>query len=449
MVSNNASNARIHELPSVVELTQHLIRFDTSNPPGQERECALWIKSLLDEHQIDSQLFAPPGMPERCSLVARLPGRGDAPPLLLQGHIDVVSVHGQRWKLNPFGGEIEDDCVWGRGAVDMKGGVAMMLHTLLRARYAEVPPPGDIILAALADEELGGRNGAGFLVQQHPHLFDGVEHAFGEIGGFTVYMRGKRFYPIMVAEKHICRIRVSFLGEGGHGSQIHRNTAMGRAARALRRMERRHPPFKIVDATRAMLEGMIEELSRTEAMALRMAMNPRTTGVALGMMGSEVGNMLEPMLRDTINPTIIEGGVQQNAVPSEVQILLDCRLLPGSNQSDIVREVLALVGENAEIQVERYEDGPGTVDMSLMPYLSNLLESADPGSKAIPFMVAGGTDAKWFHKLGIDTYGFTPMLLTDDINFMSLFHGPNERVPIDALNFGATLMYDAVTGYRG
>ena len=449
MVSTEPNKDHVPKLPSVVELTQRLIRFDTSNPPGKERECALWIKSLLDEHQIDNQVLAPSGMPERCSVVARLPGRGDAPPLLLQGHIDVVSVHGQRWSLNPFGGEIEDDCIWGRGAVDMKGGLAMMLHALLRARYAEVPPPGDIVLAAVADEELGGRNGAGFLVQEHPHLFDGVRHAFGELGGFTVYMRGKRFYPIMVAEKHVCRIRATFLGDGGHGSQIHRNTAMSRAARALRRMERRHPPFKIVDATRAMLESMSEELSATEAMALRMAMNPRTTGVALSMMGSDVGNMLEPMLRDTINPTIIEGGVQENAVPSEVQVLLDCRLLPGSNQSDIVREVSALVGEHAEVQVERYEDGPATVDMSLMHYLSNLLETADPGAKAIPFMVAGGTDAKWFHQLGIDTYGFTPMLLPPDINFMSMFHGPNERVPIESLNFGATLMHDAVIGYRG
>ncbi len=437
------------ELPSAVELAQQLIRFDTSNPPGHERECALWIKALLDEHGIDNQILHPPGLPERCNVVARIPGRGDAPPLLLQGHTDVVSVHGQRWDRDAFGGQLADGCVWGRGAVDMKGGLTMMLHALLRARHSDVPPPGDIILAAVADEELGGRQGAAFLVHEHPHLFDGVRHAFGELGGFTVHIRGHRFYPIMVAEKHICRIRVTFLGNGGHGSQIHRNTALSRAARALRRLERRHPPFKIVDATRAMLEAMIEEMSMTEAMALRMAMKPNTTGMALGLMGDKVGRMLEPMFRDTISPTIIEGGVQENAVPSEVQVLLDCRLLPGSNQSDIVRDVLAIVGENAEIKVERYEEGPPTVDMSLMPYLSDLLEKADPGAKAIPFMVAGGTDAKWFHELGIDTYGFTPMRLPPDLDFMALFHGPNERIPVDALNFGSALMYEAVDGYRG
>ena len=437
------------ELPSVVELTQRLIRFDTSNPPGQERECALWLKSLLDAHGIENQVLHPDGKPERCSVVARVAGRGEAPPLLLQGHIDVVTIHGQRWSQDPFGGEIVDGNVWGRGAVDMKGGVAMMLHALLRAQHSDVKPPGDLIFAALADEELGGRQGSAYLVHEHAHLFEGVNHALGELGGFTVHLRGKRFYPIMVAEKHICRIRVTFVGDGGHGSQIHRDTAMGRAARALRRMERRHPPFRFVDATRAMLEAITEEMPVRDAMALRMLMKPNTAGVALGLMGDKVARMLEPMLRDTINPTIINGGIQENAVPSEVEVLLDCRLLPGSNQSDIVREVLAVVGEHAEIKVERYEDGPSMVDMSLMPYLSELLETADPGSKAIPFMVAGGTDAKWFDKLGIETYGFTPMRLPPEIDYMALFHGPDERVPVDALHFGAELMHQAVNSYRG
>ena len=449
-MSENAMSENVtRRVPSSVELAQRLIQFDTSNPPGQERECALWIKSLLDAHQIENQVLHPPELPERANVVARVPGRGEAPPLLLQGHIDVVGVHGQRWSREPFGGEIAGGCIWGRGAVDMKGGLTMMLHALLRARYSEVPPPGDIIFAALADEELGGQQGAAFLVREHPNLFEGINHAFGELGGFTVHVRGHRFYPIMVAEKHICRIRVTFLGQGGHGSQIHRDTAMNRAARALRRMENRHPPFRIVEATRAMLVAMGEEMSMTDGLALRMAMRPNTTGMALSMMGEEIGRMLEPMFRDTISPTIIEGGRQENAVPSEVQLLLDCRLLPGSTQSDIVRQVMSIVGEDAEIQVERYEDGPPTVDMTLLPYLSNLLEAADPGSKAIPYMVAGGTDAKWFHELGIDTYGFTPMRLPPDLDFMAMFHGPDERIPIDALNFGAATMYEAINGYRG
>ncbi len=436
-------------VPSAVEILQRLIRIDTSNPPGNERECALWLKSFLDDHGVANQILHPPEAPHRTSVVARVAGRGEAPPLLLQGHMDVVSVHGQRWSHEPFSGDIADGCVWGRGAVDMKGGLTMMLHALISAQRSEQPPPGDLILAAVADEELGGRQGAAYLVTEHPHIFESVKHAFGEIGGFTVHIRGQRFYPIMVAEKHICRIRVTFLGDGGHGSQIHSDTAMSRAARALRRMERRHPPFKIVDATRAMLEGMMGALGAREAVALRMALNPATTGMALAMMGDKVAKMLEPMFRDTISPTIISGGQQENAIPSEVQVLLDCRLLPGSSQSDIVRQVMSLVGDNAEIYVERYEDGPPTVDMTLMPYLADLIETADPGSKAIPYMVAGGTDAKWFHHIGIDTYGFTPMRLPADLDLMALFHAADERIPIDALNFGTALMHKAIYNYRG
>ena len=439
----------ISRVPSVVDLARHLIGFDTSNPPGFERECAFWLKSVLDEHGIENRVLHPSGSPSRRSVVARVAGRGDAPPLLMHGHIDVVGVHGQRWSHPPFGGDIVDGCVWGRGAVDMKGGLAMMLHVLLMSKYSEVLPPCDLILAAVADEEMGGSEGAGFLVHEHPSLFDGVRHAFGELGGFTMHVRGHRFYPIMVAEKHICRIRVKFLGQGGHGSQIHRDGAMFRAARALRRMERRHPRFRLVGATRAMLESMSASMGMGDGMVLRLAMNPSTTGLALSLMGDDIGRMLEPMLRDTILPTIIEGGKQENAAPSEVDLLLDCRLLPGSRRSDIVRDVLSIVGENAEVHVERYDSGPAPVDMSLFPYLSGLLESADPGSKAIPYMVAGGTDAKWFHELGIDTYGFTPMRLPAGLDLMSLFHGPDERIPLDALNFGSAVMYEAVNGYRG
>ena len=186
-----------------------------------------------------------------------------------------------------------------------------------------------------------------------------------------------------------------------HGSQIHRDTAMSRAARALRRMERRHPPYRVVGCYSCdCLEGMSEVLPRRDAFALRMAMNPRSTGVMLGFMGEKVGRMLEPMFRDTVSPTIIEGGVQENAVPAEVQLLLDCRLLPGSTQADIVREVLTLVGEDADVQVERYDDGPPTVDMSLLPYLEGLLERADRGSKAISLPGCGWNGREMVSRVG-------------------------------------------------
>lgn len=437
-------------VPSPVELLQQLIRFDTSNPPGQERECALWIKELLVQHDIEAEMLAPEDALHRPSIVARLQAhqKPSANPLLLYGHTDVVSVHGQNWTHDPFEGVVADGCVWGRGAVDMKGGLAMMLHAILRAKHEQDSLPNDVLFAAVADEELGGIYGAKFLIEKHPRLFKGVKHAFGEIGGFTTHIRGKRFYPVMVAEKHICRLRITFTGLGGHGSQIHINSAMSKAAKALRNLDRYKPPYRIGEAPKTMFRYMSQELPFPANVVMRMAMSDRTAGLALKLMDNSSRLMLEPMVRNTITPTIIEGGAQENASPATISVLLDCRLLPGQTAGDITQQVRNIIGHEAEIEIIRYDEGPSMVDMELMPFLAGILERADQGAKAIPFMVAGGTDAKWFHSIGIDTYGFTPMLLPADINFMALFHATDERIPIDALNFGAELMHQAITTYR-
>ncbi len=435
-------------IPTPAELLQSLIRFNTSNPPGDERDCALWIKQLFDRHSIDAQILAPDSAPHRSSVVARIQGAGKSPPLLLHGHIDVVGVQGQRWRHEPFAGRIADECVWGRGAVDMKGGLAMMIHALLRARKATQPPPGDIIMAAVADEEMGGESGAKFLVQQHSHLFKDVIHALGEIGGFTIHIRNRRFYPIMVAEKHICRIRVVFRADGGHGSQIHLDTAISKAAEAIKCLEKRGSALQITDTTREMMLSIASALPFPSSIAMRMAASNATAGIALRLMNGVSARMLEPMMRNTINPTIIKGGNQENALPAEVSMLLDCRLLPNADQQDIVRDVRRVIGAEPEIKVTRYDAGPPPADLALMPFLAEILERSDPGAKAIPFMVAGGTDAKWFATIGIDTYGFTPMLLPPEMPFMSLFHGANERIPVKALEFGAELMHQAITTYQ-
>ena len=437
-------------VPSPVELLQQLIRFDTSNPPGQELECALWIKELLVQHDIEAEMLAPEDALHRPSIVARLQAhqKPSANPLLLYGHTDVVSVHGQNWTHDPFEAVVADGCVWGRGAVDMKGGLAMMLHAILRAKREQDSLPNDVLFAAVADEELGGIYGAKFLIEKHPHLFKGVKHAFGEIGGFTTHIRGKRFYPVMVAEKHICRLRITFTGLGGHGSQIHINSAMSKAAKALRNLDRYKPPYRIGEAPKIMFRYMSQELPFPANVVMRMAMSDRTAGLALKLMDNSSRLMLEPMVRNTITPTIIEGGAQENASPATISVLLDCRLLPGQTAGDITQQVRNIIGHEAEIEIIRYDEGPSMVDMELMPFLAGILERADQGAKAIPFMVAGGTDAKWFHSIGIDTYGFTPMLLPADINFMALFHATDERIPIDALNFGAELMHQAITTYR-
>src|SRR5262249_20781027 len=204
---------------SPAELLQRLIRFDTTNPPGNEAECMEFIRSQLAEAGIESELYAKD--PDRPNLVARIEG-GDKPPLLLQGHVDVVTTSGQDWSRPPFGGELVDGYVWGRGAVDMKGPVAMLVSAFLRAKQEDVELPGDVILAVLADEENGGDLGARFLAEEHAHLFDGVRYALSEFGGFSLELGGRRFYPVQVAEKQICWLTATIRGRGGHGAVIHR-----------------------------------------------------------------------------------------------------------------------------------------------------------------------------------------------------------------------------------
>src|SRR5579859_628905 len=197
-----------------VALLQRLIQFDTTNPPGDEAACIAYINNLLVEAGIETTLLARD--PSRLNLLARLPGRGQAPPLLLQGHVDVVTTAHQTWQYPPFEGRLVDDYIWGRGALDMKGGVAMMIAAVLRAKAEHRVPPGDVLLLLVSDEEAFGEYGARYLVEEHAGLFAGVRYALGEFGGFTLHLGGRRFYPIQVAEKQHCRVLATVRGPGGH-----------------------------------------------------------------------------------------------------------------------------------------------------------------------------------------------------------------------------------------
>ena len=245
-------------LPSVAELTQELIRFDTTNPPGNEAGCVAHLQRLL--HDAGLQTVVAGASDSRPSLVARLTGRGEAPPLLLQGHVDVVTTAGQAWTRPPFAGVVVDGHVWERGAIDMKGGVAMMVLATLRFLGDGGPPPGDVVIAVLADEEAGGLEGAGWLAANRPDLFTGIRHALGEGGGFAWYVGGRRFYPLMVAEKRGCQTRAVFRGPGGHGSRPLRGGAMARLGRALVALDSHRMPVHISTATRLMLEGLRDGL---------------------------------------------------------------------------------------------------------------------------------------------------------------------------------------------
>jgi acetylornithine deacetylase/succinyl-diaminopimelate desuccinylase-like protein len=423
------------------ELLQNLIRFDTTNPPGNEAECIAYIDGLLQSLGIETTILAKE--PARANLIARLNGSGSAPPLLLYGHVDVVSTAGQKWTHPPFSGDLIDGYIWGRGALDMKGGVAMLLAAFMRAKAENLSLPGDVILCVVSDEEVDVGFGVSYLVEEHADRFEGVRYALGEFGGFAFYAGDKRFYPIMTAEKQVCWMRATIRGPGGHGSTPLRGGATARLAKFLHTLDRKRLPVHITPIARQMIETMTAELPRPSRALLGQLLNPMLTDRVLDLLG-ERGRTFNPLLHNTATPTMIKGGAQVNVIPAEITVDLDGRLLPGFSPDDMLRELRALVGDDVELEVVVYQPGPPEPDMSLYHMLAGVLREADPTGTPTPLLLSGVTDGRHFAKLGIQTYGFLPMQLPPDFNFSQTIHAADERIPADALDFGANAIYTAL-----
>lgn len=428
----HVSSSALQDRPA--ELLAQLLRFDTTNPPGNERECIDWVRGLLEELGCEVRIVA--AEPERPNLIARLQGEGSAPPLLLQGHVDVVAARGH-WQHEPFAGELHDGFLWGRGALDMKGGVAMMLAAFMRAKAAGRRPPGDVILCLLADEEAGSDLGADFLVREHPELFDGVRYAIGEFGGFTMSLAGRSFYPIMVAEKQVCWTRATFHGPAGHGSVPISGGAMGRLAKLLHRLDRRRLPVHVPSVTRSMVEAIAAESPAALAVPLRGLLAPALTNRLIDLFG-ERGRLFDPLLHNTASPTVVRGGEKINVIPDEVSVDLDCRLLPGFGPQELFAELRDLAGVEMELEVLRHDPVAAEPDLALFGTLADTLRGLDPAARPIPFLLPAVTDGRFFSRLGIQTYGFLPMQLPPDMRFMELIHAENERLPAAAVEFGTT-----------
>ena len=430
------SDPTIYQRPA--ELAQALIRFDTTNPPGNEAACIAYIRQLLTDAGIPVTILARD--PARPNLIARLPGQGNAPPLLLQGHVDVVNTANQPWQHPPFAGEVIDGYLWGRGALDMKGGVAMMLAAMLRARAEGQALPGDVVLACVSDEENFGHYGAGFLVEEHPELFNGIRYALGEFGGFPFYLGGRRFYPIMVAEKQSCRVYATVRGPGGHGSRPMRGGTMARLARMLTHLDTHRLPVHVTPVTRLMIEGIAAALPAPLNAMLPALLDPARTDALLDQMGPEA-IVFDPLLHNTVNATIVHGGTQINVIPSKIVVEMDGRTLPGFSGAELEAELGALLGDEVEMEVLDEPPAPATPDMGLFGTLSAILREADPQALPIPFLLPAVTDGRYFARLGIQTYGFLPLSLPEDFDFYSSIHAADERVPVAALDFGAEAVY--------
>lgn len=433
-------------LPSVVHIARDLIRFDTTNPPGNETTCINYIDNLLQAAGFETKIVAK--APDRPNLIARLKGRGEAPPFLMQGHVDVVTTEGQTWTHPPFEGVIEDGILWGRGAIDMKGEVAMMISALLQAKAEGLTPAGDIILCVLADEEYGGMYGAKFLVEEHPELFEGVVYAIGEFGGFPLELGGKRFYPIQIAEKKGVSLTAILTGEAGHASGIFRNGTMAKTGDLLTQLNQLALPVHVTPPVKLMVEALRDNLDFPSSFAMGQLTQAGSAGVVLNLLRSQLG-LLEPLFRNTINATIIRGGTKSNVIPSEIKIDFDVRLLPGITPDQFLKELTGLLKTDAQFEIGELDSvPPPPPNMGLFPILSEILTDADPTGIPIPFVLQAVTDARFFAQLGIQTYGFTPLSLPPDLDLQRLAHAADERVPTAALEFGQQAIFELIKRYR-
>jgi acetylornithine deacetylase/succinyl-diaminopimelate desuccinylase-like protein len=416
----------------VVELCRELIRMDTSNygdedGPG-ERKAAEYVATLLDEVGIESRLYE--SEPGRTSVVAHWggssPGAGGA--LLLHGHLDVVPAAAEDWQVDPFSGEIRDGYVWGRGAVDMKDFDAMLLSVVRARTRAGRVPERPVVLCFTADEEAGGHKGAQVLVEDHREELEGCTEAVGEVGGFSTTVRGRRMYLVEAAEKGMAWMRLTARGRAGHGSMINRENAVTELAAAVARIGAHQWPVRLTPTMRTLLAA-VGELAGTEA-------TPENAESLVEEFGG-AARMLGAVLRNTTNPTMLNAGYKVNVIPTEATAHVDGRFLPGF-EDEFFATLAELCGENVTIDyVSKQQPWETPYDGDLVDAMGRSILAEDPDAIVAPYLMSGGTDAKHFNKLGLRSYGFAPLRLPADLDFTALFHGVDERVPVDALEFGA------------
>jgi acetylornithine deacetylase/succinyl-diaminopimelate desuccinylase-like protein len=412
----------------VVEICRDLIRMDTTNfgdgsGPG-ERKAAEHVAALLDEVGIESELYE--GVAGRTNVVARW-GSGAGDPLLLHGHLDVVPAEADDWAVHPFSGEVQDGYLWGRGAVDMKDFDAMLLSVVRARARTGAEPARPTVLCFTADEEAGGHQGAEQIVKNRPDLLEGCTEGIGEVGGFSATVRGRRVYLVEAAEKGMAWMRLTAQGTAGHGSMRHPDNAVTALSAAVARIGAHQWPVRLTPSMKVLLSS-IGELAGTEA-------TPENAEDLVQEFGS-AARMLGAVIKHTTNPTMLSAGYKVNVVPGEATAHVDGRFLPGF-EDEFFDTLAELVGENISIDYVSKQAGlETTFDGHLVDAMTRSLLAEDPDALVAPYLMSGGTDAKHWNKLGIRCFGFAPLRLPADLDFSGMFHGVDERVPLDSLRFG-------------
>jgi acetylornithine deacetylase/succinyl-diaminopimelate desuccinylase-like protein len=449
---------------AVAECIDHLralIRIPSVNPPGiaddaagldsfgGETRAARYCAEVLTAAGIEAEVLE--AAPGRGSCFARL--RASAPdplpPIVLLSHLDVVPVERESWSRDPFGGELVDGVVWGRGAVDMKDMVAMELSVMLALKRSGVTLRRDVIFAALADEEAGGQFGALHWVRERPDLFASAAGpaaaALNEVGGYSVTLGDRRFYTIQVAEKGVIWAHLRAQGTPGHGSMPHDDNAAVKLARAFARLADSPRPMRVLPVVRDFFEaiglGEVTRLAPSDPTAARAALEA-------GVPDPVLRRSFDAMLRDTVSPNVIRAGTKANVIAGSAEAEVDVRTLPGTDQEAFLAQLSAELGDDASVaSTMTLPPVECPADAEIAQLMVEALRRADPEATAAPMMITPGTDAKALMLLGIPTYGFAPLRLDAGVPFLSLFHGNDERVPVSAIAFGLPVLHDVVAAF--
>lgn len=429
------------QLSETARIARELIRFDTSNRGGgdanPEAPAAAFVADYLRTLGLHPTVVE--SEPGRASVVARVPGSDRSlPALVLHGHLDVVPADPANWSVDPFEGVVKDGMLWGRGSVDMKDMCAMMLTAVAELLRSGRSPRREVILAFFADEENGGVYGAHHLVTHHPELFDGAETAISEVGGYSVELNGTRAYLIQTGEKALDWIRLRARGTAAHGSRVWHDNAVTRLAEAVARLGRHEWPIALCDTTRELIAEIAkiygEDPAEVDAEQIVLR-----TGTA--------GGFIQASLRSTSNPTVLSAGYKHNVIPDTAEALVDVRSLP-ADQPGILAEIQRIVGDEIEIETVHSDIGLEVpfAGEAVEAMIASLREH-DPEARVLPYLLSGGTDNKALSRLGITGYGFVPLRLPADLDFPGMFHGVDERVPLDALDFGHRVLVDLLQRY--
>jgi acetylornithine deacetylase/succinyl-diaminopimelate desuccinylase-like protein len=424
------------------EILQNLIRFDTTNPPGNESPCAVYVAETLRGGGYDPVFLE--SAPGRGNVVARYRGSGEKKPLLIYGHTDVVAVEEAKWSHQPFGGQVDDGCVWGRGALDMKDMVSYEIETMLLLAREKVPLKRDVIFAATADEEAGGQMGAGWLVENHRELIE-AEYGLSEGAGASMLINGHKLFGVRTAEKGTSRFTMRATGSPGHGSVPKTETAVHRIAHAVDALYANRLPLHLTETTRRLMEVL------ASIVGVEWSSSPDEKAIdeLASKLPSDIGRALQAVVRNTAVPTgLAAAGGSINVIPSLAEARVDGRIVPGQTPEEFFDEVRTIVGKDIEIEaIDRglpQESSPGDV---LYQAIESALADRAPDAKLVPTMLSGATDARWVSRMGTKCLGFSPLALPQSFSSESLVHGHDERVPLSALEFGIEVFYKLVKDF--